>query len=332
MLRTMRVTAVGAAVAFLLAVASATVSAEPRATTFVHSAKSGELQGGRLTLRGVRRNVTWVDHVGRSGVLPVATLHRRLFARAAPPGWPGSNRSLPAPAALLHVGQRPGRVAALSLSRPRYISSRRTVSYRFRRLDKRRGRGGARTAERPGSSGVASAAQRPVPRRFGRASLTIAALGSPSDAYHCVTSVNNFTDYTIQATSSALWPTDNWDPAIPSGALLLPDDNLVYGSDGGFLRGCGNSSLWTIVDGPPGVRGVTFSFYATNPYNGLYPPLQPRGTCTPSAPNFVCAFNQGSINTWFLCATGTGGVCSTSAAGSSARRGAARAAGGPAAK
>jgi hypothetical protein len=278
-------------------------SAAPSATTFVHSANSGELKGGRLTLRGVRRNVTWVDHAGRSGVVSVAALHRRLFGRLAPPGWPGSNTRLPAPTALLYVGQRPRRVAGLRLSQPRYSPARRTLSYRVTRLT-----GAATRAVRAGTDAAGHAAQQSVPSQFGPASLSIAALGSPDDVFHCTTTVENDTDYTIEATASGLWPNDTWNPGIPVNYLSLPDspsDTLVYGSDGGFMRGCGNSSVWTIVDGPPGVRGVTFSFYTTIPYNSSgVPPLQPPGTCTPSAPNFKCVFDQGGLNYWYLQAAG----------------------------
>jgi hypothetical protein len=276
----LRLTALAAAAAGLLAVAPATASAEPHATTYVHSAKRGELRGGRLALHGIRRKVTWVSHDGRSGALSVATLHRALFAHLAPRGFPRSNRRLPAPTALLHVAQRPGRVAALRLSRPRYSAARRTVSYRVKRLDKRR-----------------------LPRRFGAASLSIAALGSPQDVFHCSTTVENGTDYTIQATSSGLWPQDRWNPGIPVGYLSLPDspsDTLVYGSDGGFMRGCGNSSTWTIIDGPPGIRGVHFDFYTTIPWNISGVPTRGSSTCTPSAPNFVCQGDPGGLNFWTL--------------------------------
>jgi hypothetical protein len=262
-------------------VAPATASAEPHATTYVHSGKLGELRGGGLTLHGVRRKVTWASHDGRSGVLSVATLHRRLFARAAPRGFPRSNRRLPAPTALLHVAQRPGRVAGLRLSRPRYSAARRTVSYRVKRLDKRR-----------------------LPPRFGAAWLSIAALGSPQDVYHCSTTVSNDTNYTMEASAEGKWDTDTWNPAIPFQRILFPGDYQVYGSDGGFMRGCGNSSTWVIVDGPPGVKGVSFSFYTTIAWNGEVPPAEPPGTCTPSASNFRCVFDQGSLNFWSLQAAG----------------------------
>ena len=65
----------------LLAAAPAGAQAPPRdATVFVHSAKSGELGGGRLTLHGVSGRVTWAHNSGRSGVMTVRRLHRMLFS------------------------------------------------------------------------------------------------------------------------------------------------------------------------------------------------------------------------------------------------------------
>jgi hypothetical protein len=67
--------------------AAAAVSAQtPSAggTVFVHSAQSGELGGGRLTLRGVGRLVTWSQPSGRSGVLSITQMHRLLSRLASP--------------------------------------------------------------------------------------------------------------------------------------------------------------------------------------------------------------------------------------------------------
>ena len=65
----------------LFALAPATASAGSRdAHVFTHSAKSGKLVGGRLTLRGVGRRITWANNYGRSGVMPIKRLHRLLFA------------------------------------------------------------------------------------------------------------------------------------------------------------------------------------------------------------------------------------------------------------
>ena len=59
---------VAVAAAGLLAAAPAGAQPAPRdAVVFVHSAKSGELGGGRLTLHGVSGRVTWAHNSGRSG-------------------------------------------------------------------------------------------------------------------------------------------------------------------------------------------------------------------------------------------------------------------------
>jgi hypothetical protein len=54
-----------------LAVAAPAQAGIPYATTFTHSAKSGELGGGRLTLRGVAGRVTYATNAGRSGRVSV---------------------------------------------------------------------------------------------------------------------------------------------------------------------------------------------------------------------------------------------------------------------
>jgi len=59
-----------AVAAGLLVVPPATAPATPGgATMFVHSAKAGEFMGGRLMLRGVGQQLTWVTNGGRSGVV-----------------------------------------------------------------------------------------------------------------------------------------------------------------------------------------------------------------------------------------------------------------------
>jgi hypothetical protein len=125
------------------------------ATVYVHSAKSGELGAGRLTLRGVGRRVSWFTHRGRFGVLSIKRLHRGLFS-------PGTR----AITGMLQVtDRRGGGGLALGLSRPRYNATRRTVSYRARRLNKRR----------LPSLPPARAAAGFQTRRFGAASLSIVA-------------------------------------------------------------------------------------------------------------------------------------------------------------
>ncbi len=256
-------------------------SAVPRgATMFVHSAKSGDLQGGRLTLRGVGRKLTWVSNGGRSGVVSVARLHRRLFL----PGTP------PATGALHVAGQRPGRELALELSRPRHNASRQTVSYRVKRLDKR-----------PVASRAGRASQRPVPRRFGPASLSIigapAVLGSTSGGNDCYTHFSNNTQgYGLQAVSDSNWPDDTWNPA-PTGYV---ESNLStsWESDGGLLRGCSASAVWQIVTDAPDLPPVSgaISFTTTYLWSGSY-----TNSCTSSNPQFSCqnvGNDAGDANWW----------------------------------
>ena len=133
---------VAVAAAGLLAAVPAAAQVPPRdATVFVHSAKSGELGGGRLTLHGVSGRVTWAHNSGRSGVMKVKRLHRMLF----------SAKTTTATGTLHVAGHRGGDELTFKLSRPRYNAARRTVSYRIKRL------GGGRTSQ-------AAAPKRPEPR------------------------------------------------------------------------------------------------------------------------------------------------------------------------
>jgi hypothetical protein len=160
-----------AAAGLWAATASGTQPPAGGATMFVHSAGSGELRNGRLTLHGVSGKVTWAHDSGRSGVLAVRRLHRRLSA-AGKPGATGT----------LHVaGHRGGDEPTFRLSRPRYNRARHTVSYRARPLNKK---------SLPGRAAHAAGA----PRTFGAASLSIVAApqatdGSPlqaqNDSYPC---------------------------------------------------------------------------------------------------------------------------------------------------
>jgi hypothetical protein len=253
---------------------------------FVHSAKSGELQGGRLTLRGVGRKVTWVTNGGRSGVVSVARLHRRLFLPGTPPAT-----------GTLHVaGRRPGREVALRLSRPRYNAPRQTVSYGVKRLSKR-----------PAPSRVGSASQRPLPPEFGPASLSIIGappvLGSTDGGHACATAIANGTDtnypgpggYGLQAIYSANWPTDTWYQNITPGYVLEATLATRWESDGGLFRGCWATAVWKLVPNPNDptpapTPDATFTITTTYPWTAS----SPTSTCTSSNPQFVCA-NRGFL-------------------------------------
>ena len=142
---------VAVAAAGLLAAVPAGAQEPPRdATVFVHSAKSGELGGGRLTLHGVSGRVTWAHNSGRSGVMKVRRLHRMLF----------SAKNATATGTLHVAGHRGGDELTFKLSRPRYNAARRAVSYKFKRLGD--GRLPSRAAQTAGA-----------PRRFGPASLSM---------------------------------------------------------------------------------------------------------------------------------------------------------------
>ena len=220
-------------VAGLVAVAAGLLVASPGpalataggATVFVHSAKGGEVRGGRLILRGVGRQLTWVTNGGRSGAVSVARLHRRLFPRGTP-----------AATGLLYIaGRRPGRAVALRLSRPGHSASRHRVSYRAIPLRQARGRGRVARAS--------------VPRRFGAASLSIlgapAVLGGTSGGHDCSAGLLNHTLYDLEAVSSSKSATDVWDPEIRPGTVSKALTGIAgWGSDGGPLLGCSNTTVW----------------------------------------------------------------------------------------
>jgi hypothetical protein len=181
----------------------------------MHSAKSGELVGARLTLRGVGRQVTWANNRGRTGVVPIKRLHRLLFSPGTPPAT-----------GTLHVaGHGGGDELALKLSRPRYNASRGTVSYRARRLNKRT------LPRRPArASGV-------VMSRFGAASLSI--VGAPPvmagdpGGNQCETWFQNNipeTFYSLRAVSFSMGSGNTWiaNPSVPApGTVLGPGGKTI---------------------------------------------------------------------------------------------------------
>ena len=145
-------------VGWLLAPAPVSAQAPPRdGTVFVHSAKSGELSGGRLTLLGVGPRVTWTHESGRSGTMAIKGMHRMLFAPTTPEAT-----------ATLHVaGHRGGDEPTFKLSQPRYSRARHMVSYRAKPLDNK---------SPPGRAVRAAGTE----HAFGAASLTIQGAPQPS--------------------------------------------------------------------------------------------------------------------------------------------------------
>jgi hypothetical protein len=172
--RRLRVAGLVAVVAAaLVALMPLSAQAQPQpggAMVFTHSAKGGELKGGRLTLRGVGRRVTWIHNAGRSGTTSVRLLHRAVFGPAKPV------------TGTLHVaGHRGGDEPTFRLSNPRYKPARRTVSYRARPLN-----------NKPLPSRAARAAGNASAGKFAAASLTMAPAAPPDPS--CQTTVDNQTN------------------------------------------------------------------------------------------------------------------------------------------
>jgi hypothetical protein len=278
----------------LFVLAPGTASAGSRdAHVFMHSAKSGKLVGGRLTLRGAGRRVTWANSRGRTGVIPVKRLHRLLFS-------PGTSPST----GTLHVaGHGGGDELALKLSRPRHNASRGTVSYRARRLNRRT------LPRRPArASGVRL-------RRFGAASLSIVGaapvMAGASGANECITFFENKipgTVYSLRAVSFSKGADDIWipNPTVPTvGTVVGPGGKTIWESDGASSEdpGCSNSGTWELLENPTGggdpiPTGVTITFSVSLSSNFTF-----NYNCTSSEPSvFACEPQQHAFGfaSWFI--------------------------------
>lgn len=265
--------AAGAAASAPLGGAGATASAPlGGATTVVQSAKGGGLQGDQLTLRGVGRSVRW-KRSGRpkqSGIVSFKLVQRQLFS---------DNAALTAD--LRVAGQR-GAVA-VRISRPRYDARRGTVSYRVKRLGRRR-----------------------IPHRFGAASLSIVlprVVGGSYGDHSCQTEIQDNTAYGLQPIHSSKGDLDVWALESPPTATIGQGDVTSWESDGALFKGCMNSVVWKFVPDPnsphpPTPPSGTVSFTTAYPWDGL-----PAYTCTSSDPGVQCkqtyATREGEVD-WEL--------------------------------
>jgi hypothetical protein len=235
------------------------------ATVFTHSARSGQLKDGRLTLRGVSGRVAYATNAGRSGVVPVRTLHRLILPGKAATGT-------------LHVaGHRGGDEPAFRLSRPRYDRAHRTVSYRAKPLDNR---GLPRRAARAAGA----------PRRFKAASLSIVPharlMGAAGGGASCQVGVGNNSNANFTVNSSPPQGDQAWIGGDPNGRYITtaadPDgqsstDWETAGNSPG--EGCSNSVTLTSDDG----RTITI---AISRDWGSY---SVNTSCTPSDSSFSCS-------------------------------------------
>ncbi len=237
----------GAGLAAVLAAGLANASPVFAEVVVSHSAKSGELRGGRLLLRGVSGRASYVTDAGRSGTTSVRWMHRRVFL-------PGKSA-----VGMLHIaGWRGGQEPTFKLSKPRYSASRRTVSYKAKPLP------GTRVSSR-----AAGAAALQVPRRFGAASLSI--LPHPTLApgdnggRDCTVDIDLAGNLLsgVGLVSASKWDTDTWD-SYPSGAINYPPEGsaqAIVTSYGGLWRGCGWSTVWrTAPDGYSGNITISVSW------------------------------------------------------------------------
>jgi hypothetical protein len=253
--RRLRVGGLALAVAAGLMAAGLAGASEASAdVTIEHSAKSGELEGGRLTLRGVSGRVAYSTSGGSSGTASLRWLHRRVFLP-----------SKPATGTLHVAGHRGGEEPTFRLSKPRYNAARRTVSYRARRLAKKRSSGSSARA----AGGVINS------RRFGAASLSIVphpTLASGDNGGNdCIAQINaqsgiNF--IYLQLQSSSNWDTDTWAADSPPSGVL-PGNSVTVESDGGLGRGCHFETVWNAGG------ATTITIDVTWPWGKV-----PSSTCT----------------------------------------------------
>jgi hypothetical protein len=204
-----------------------------------HSVKSGELDGGRLTLSGVSRRVTWASNFGRFGAASVKRMHSVLFS-------PGITSTM----GTLHVAnRRHGGTLTFRLRRPRYNASRGTVSYR------------AMPRRRPGRARL--------PRRFGAASLSLLdapQVSRPLNA-SCTTSVTNGTKSDITVTEADQQSSDSWaGSGDRQGSVANPNGALSWASNGGGLDW---DHCYTDLTLQVAGTGTTFDVYTVRGANGF---------------------------------------------------------------
>jgi hypothetical protein len=250
---------VGVLTAALVALAPMSAPAEPVGErVFTHSAKGGELRGGRLILRGVAGRVTWITNRGGSGTVSVRRLHAMAFGH----GQPATGT--------LHVaGNRGGDELTFRLSKPRYNPARHTVSYRAKPLDdKRLPGGGARAGEILRG------------RKFGATSLTI--VPAPQAGLSCTTAVVNQTGHTLMLVSASTGSTNEWFGPPPASIPAEDDGGWSTANPNPSSIGCTNTVVYRSDSSNPAQPPVQFTFEQSAGTN------TGSNTCTSSDPAYEC--------------------------------------------
>ena len=271
-MRSRTVVALLAAAVTALTIAPAAFAGTPNGDAlFVQAADSGTVRDGRLTLHGVSRQLAWfTDRPQRdSGTTSFGTFRKALFSKGQS-----------APNAALDIsGKGLGGIAALRLTHPSFDRRSGTVSYRVKRLKQVSGNL---------DHYLGRVSKRDIPDSFGASSLFIdSAFGNT-----CYTTIVDSVG-PLETVSSSKWSTDSWAPALPSSFGIGVGDSWSWGSQGGAFRGCSNSAVWQLYDGPSG----TFTFQTTDPWTGAN-----TITCTSSNPAYRClqVSVKGGTVTWSL--------------------------------
>jgi hypothetical protein len=269
-----------AAVAAALFAAALVGASGASALTFVHSATSGQLQGGRLILHGVGGRVSYTTPSGRTNTAALEHLHKGVFL----PGRPAT--------AILHVaGHRGGDEPSFRLSNPRYRAARRTLSFTVKPLDRKRlpGRANATgTAQTPLRTTASSTAAAQA-RSFGPSSLTVtphaSVAPSPQGGNECEAEVlNGDYGHQLMATSWSKYGGDSWRQMPPNGKreMVRPSESASWESDAPVGRDCYNTVTFVWYtdrsDAPkwPGTVTIIVSW--------RWGAKGPSSTCTPSEP------------------------------------------------
>ncbi|HSO95841.1 MAG TPA: hypothetical protein VLV81_07345 [Acidimicrobiia bacterium] len=195
-------------------------------------------------------------------------------------------------------GQQGPFAVAVELTNPSYDQSSHTLHYQAHTLKKTKGTRLTHYDRRLDTQ---------LPGQFGRAALFIDTSPFGSTNF-CGVTVANYTEQNVTLNNQSKWGTDTWDPSPPNNGFILGlVANTYWQSDGGFARGCGNSTTWQQAD------GTTFNTSVTDPYGN-----NPNSiSCTSSDPTgHPCHLDPSSVTrgpdaqvTFYFCDFARQSIC-----------------------